>query len=146
MNHIDIIKSLITPVKETKVFPKFLHWLLSDPKYGSINQTKDKKSIEAIQGVIDLYEEWLNTGLKPEQKRWLKARDIARDVNATTADAAYIAANAAVAYAANAVANTAVDAGIPRSEVEKAQIDKLNSLIETNGEDDLFTENDYEKD
>ena len=144
MSHFNQIKSLIHPYKETKVFPKFLHWLLSDPKYGSVNQTNDKKSIKAIQGVIDLYKEWIDTGIKPDKKLWRKARDLAAVVAAAyaaddaaaaaAADDAYAADYAAVACAADDAAAddavfAAVAAGIPRSEVKQAQLDKLSELI-----------------
>lgn len=137
MTHKENIKTLIDPVKETKVLPKFLHWILTDPKYGTINNTNDKKSIESIQGVIDLYKEWIDTGIKPSEDLWLKAREFASA--AAAADWAAYAAVAAdwAAYAAF---------GIPRSEVEKAQIDKLESLIKNKGEEDdgCYTWEDYE--
>jgi len=136
MTHYDTIKSLIKPHsdKEDLVFQKFMLYLLNDPKYGAINQAKDKKSIKAIRGVIDLYKEWLDTGKKPEQEIWLKAKDDAWD--AATAAAAFAStAAAAAAYASNAsnaaaiAATAAAEAGIPRSEVEKAQIKYLDHLI-----------------
>ena len=171
MSHYDQIKSLIKPYigEETKVFPKFLHYLLSDPKYGSINHTNEPKSIKAIQGVIDLYKEWIDTGIKPSEDIWLKARELAWKAwnasaaayaayaaDATNADSAAYAAAAsaayAAAYAAHAAARAAYDAAsastIPRSEVEKAQLDKLNDLIRTKGEDEddgLYSWEDYEK-
>ena len=152
MTHRENIKSLIDPYKETKVLPKFLHWILSDPKYGSINQTNDKKSIKAIQGVIDLYKDWIDTGIKPSKELWLKAKDLAYDAAYYAAYAAAYAAYASDANddaAANAAANAAYAAAttttIPRSEVEKAQLDKLTDLIRTKGEDDgLYSWEDYE--
>ena len=146
MTHHDQIKSLIQPHLETKIFPKFLLWILSDPKYGSINQTNEPKSIKATQTVIDLYKEWINTGKKPDKELWLKAREAAYDAAYAT-DAAD-AADADAAYADAAYA--AVDKQIPRSEVESAQIDYLEKLIKNNGEDDendqLYSWEDYEKD
>ena len=137
------IKDLITPYigEETKIFPKFLLWILSDPKYGSINQTNEPKSIKTIQTVIDLYKEWVNTGKKPDKELWLKANDAAW--------AAYDAAAYAAAAAAAAAAYWAAAKQIPRSEAESAQIDKLNDLIRTKGEDEddgLYSWEDYEKD
>ena len=160
MTHKETIRSLITPHAENEslVFQKFLLFLLEDPKYGSINQTKDQKSTKAIQGVIDLYKEWIDTGKKPERGLWLKAKELAwaaayaayaatATATATaTAASADASADAAVYAAASAAATAATAAGIPRSEVEKAQLDKLESLIKTNGidEDELFSEADYE--
>ena len=143
------------------VVPQFMIFLLDDPKYGSINQTKDQKSIKAIQGVIDLYKEWIDTGIKPDKELWLKAREVAwaaayayaayaaydaayaADAAVADAAAAYVAAaDAASAYAASAYA---ADARFPRSEVRQAQFNHLQELINQSSNDGLFTLEDYDK-
>ena len=136
------IKSIIN----TDKFHKFLHWILSDTKYGSINQSNDPRTKEVIQTVIDLYEEWINTGKKPSEDLWLKAKEAAYYAAVyTAAYAAYASASSAIAgfstRAAEAAADAADAAGIPRSEVEKAQLDKLDKLI---NQDELYSWEDYE--
>jgi hypothetical protein len=77
------------------VWPKFAHWLLTDPEHGII---KYSNKPEAITGVADLYKIWI-TGEKPKKEEWVQAR---------RGDAAYAAAYAA--YAAAYAAAAAYDA------------------------------------
>ena len=143
MSHYDIVKAKIKPHADQQdlVFQKFMLFLLDDPKYGSINQTKNQKAIKATQTIIDLYKEWIDTGKKPEQEIWLKAREVADAADAAyaayaavaAAVAAWAAASAAdAAWAAADAADAAAYAGTPRSEVNKAQIEYLDHLINSN--------------
>jgi len=146
MNHFDTIQEKIKPIVDTDKFINFILYLLSDLKYGAINNKCSQKSKESIQSVIDIYKDWLDSGKKPELDRWIEVRDKVVDSNTAdwAANAGFVtSSHTSVAYLSH---NTSHNYGIDEitiSEAKEAHIIKLDSLI---NEDGLYSWEDYEKD
>jgi hypothetical protein len=85
------------------VYPRFMLWMLVDPKAGVIKFAKKKATQEAIKGVAALFQRWLD-GCKPPASEWESAR---RKAYAAAAAYAYDAYAAAAAYAYDAYAAAA---------------------------------------
>lgn len=52
------------------VWPKFSLAILNDKEKGCINFAEEGKDRDFVQGVIELYLEWVRTGIKPSLERW----------------------------------------------------------------------------
>ena len=87
------------------VWPQFASWLLRD---AGLLQVTDRNR-KAIQDVIDLYAEWVATGVCPEKARWKASAASAADY-ATSAAFASAAAYAGYAATSAAVASAAASA------------------------------------
>lgn len=62
------------------VWPNMAVELLSNSDFGVLQYVQDdkfKKQKEAIETVINLYQEWLNSNMKPSEERWKAAKDAA---------------------------------------------------------------------
>lgn len=61
------------------VWPKLALWILADEKDGVKRFAGDRADVrKTIEGVAALYREWIESGTKPEQSRWLSAWSAAR--------------------------------------------------------------------
>ena len=113
------------------VWPKFAIWLLTDPKFGTIQFAKSKQSKKSIQDVADAYQKVVDGSAK--RIDWLKLRNDAYAAAAAAAAAAYAyAAAAAAAYAADAYAADAAAAAYAaaaRKTFRNAQADKLIEIM-----------------
>ena len=99
---VKFLKAIKVGVDLSLVVPKFMLWLLSDPKDGVFQYAETEQTKKAIQEVIDLYKKKLK-GKEVTIEEWTEVR---RDTTADTAAAAYAYA-AAAAYAADAAAYAA---------------------------------------
>lgn len=136
-SHIDILEEKIKLIKNTIKFPKFMYWVINDPDYGlelELGRTYGKISL--------LYQEWIDSGIKPHIDKWSNitynlTHIIEYDLAtcATDPDYACILIND---FAIKCDSNTLLGIKI----IQEAQIIKLNELI---NEDELFTEEDYNK-
>ena len=88
------------------VGPRFLRWLLADPKDGVLRFAQTDQQRSSIQGVADLYARQIE-GHPPNSEDWNAAADAA---DAAAAAAAAYAADAAAAAAAYAAARAAAAA------------------------------------
>lgn len=135
MTHCEHIKSLISPYINTLVYPKFLRLILGDIRFGSCYIKTEPESILRITSLINLCDEWIATGKKPDHSYLIQvienagyfvaAYRIGRDLD----DADYI----------SGFANWNSTNGFSLT----SQLDILNNLIIE--EDGLFTWEDYEK-
>ncbi len=84
-----VIRAIQCGKDYSMAWPKIAVYILREelPK-----TTKNERSLKAINGVAELYEEWLKTGVKPSKERFADAADAA----------AYAADAAAYAYARKA--------------------------------------------
>ena len=63
------------------IIPHFLLWLLSNPEDGIVTSVHDDKLKEFVDSVIELFEEWTRTGIRPLRDSgdawdaWAAARD-----------------------------------------------------------------------
>ncbi len=134
------------------VWPRFAHWLLTNPDGGVQTGVKLRPAIgPSIAHVAELYQRWID-GSKPSDTKWRKARSAASaaysasaaDASASAAAAAaYSAASAysayasaaysaSAAYAADAAADAAAAAAGRAARVteRQRQADKLIELLE----------------
>ena len=106
------------------VFPKFMYWLLIDPKHGII-QYADKRHIQIIQNIANLFKRKIDGELVSSQEfaaAAAAAYAAAAAAYAAAAAAAYAAdaAAAAAAYAAAAAAYAATDAAYAAADAADA--------------------------
>jgi hypothetical protein len=112
------------------VWPRFALWMLR----GLPELTRpDVKA--AVDGVVTLYEQWVDLGVKPAAEKWRKARSAAADAAAYAAYAAYADAAAAAyaaAYAAYAAYAAAYAAGrLARRKFLQSASKELLRLLKT---------------
>jgi hypothetical protein len=95
------------------VWPRFALWLLGDPDGPVVLAAANYPDVKAsVEGVVALYREWVETGIKPAIARWSAARWSAARWSAARWSAAAAAADAAAAAAAAAA--DAADAAAAR--------------------------------
>ena len=140
--HLTKIKAKIELIQNTKQFQVFILWLLDDIEYGCLNIANEPDTIKAMYGVIDLYREWINTGKKPNEDRWIEAGEVAWECTGTGCDIAYYCAQASSEYENDRIYNSVfscerieTDYGnnhltITPSEIQIAQLSKLDELIQ----------------
>jgi hypothetical protein len=56
-----------------------------DKKVGVIKYAKNQSTKNVIKNVADLYHEWIETGVRPSQRKWNKVRNAANAANAASA-------------------------------------------------------------
>jgi len=128
----------------TMAWPRFALWLLSDETSPMWKSAQDSIVKQTIDGVVSLYNEWIDTGEIPSEDKWVAARDSTDAVaDVADADAAWAAASAAARAAArnagvaagiaarNASAATRVAAGVARVAAWVTMSDKLIEIMET---------------
>lgn len=70
------LRAVASGADYSMVWPRFGLWLLTDgPVRHGLGIRPDVDA--AVKGVADLYREWVTTGAKPAQSRWVAARDAA---------------------------------------------------------------------
>jgi len=57
------------------VWPRYAVWMLGDTTHGVLRHAKTERMRLGIRGVLDLYQEWVDLGMKPDAKRFSAAYD-----------------------------------------------------------------------
>ena len=119
---LQFMESIAPGADLSMVWPKFTHWLLTDPQYGAICFA-DEMGKAAIHAVADLLSRWI-AGEKPSRSEW----DSAYDAASSAAYAAlYSTYRQSAAYASSA-AYAALYSTYRQSAV-KVQSEKLLQLL-----------------
>lgn len=126
-------------------FPKFVLWLIHDPKWGLLQNTHDVESFDSIKSSVPLYEEWLSTGIKPSimddwKRELINNRFSIKNINdgLRYAIPSYVSRYAVRIKVGKNNLNSAND----RVCAINAQLNKIKELHEDDG---LFSWTDYEK-
>jgi hypothetical protein len=129
------LKSIRVGADLEPVRPKFLKWLLVDPKNGVlrlVNVEHDKEDAYttkvrlAIEQVVKMLDDWIETGERDESAAWSAAESAASAAESAARSAAESAAESAARSAAESAASAASAAW---SAAESAQSEQLLKLL-----------------
>lgn len=68
----------------TMVWPKLAHAILTDEEHGvliHVQEDEFKQQKEAIENVVELYKEWISTGVNPNRGKWDGVKNTAREAS-----------------------------------------------------------------